>query len=208
MTLILADDDPLVTQALQVILKADKDIEVVGAGRSGQEAVELYRAHRPDLALFDIRMGETSGLDAAETILREDPEAKILLLTTFADDEYILRALRIGAMGYILKQDFDKIIPALQAAYTGQSVLGGEIVSRLPSLLETRAKADLSALGIEPREETILELVAEGLSNREIAERIFLSEGTVRNYISGILDKLNLRDRTQLAVFYYRELNH
>lgn len=203
MRLILADDDPLVTAALQTILRADDEIEVVGVAQNGADAVALYKT---DIALFDIRMGEVTGLDAGEAILAEDPAAKILFLTTFSDDEYILRALRIGAMGYILKQDFDKIIPALHAARTGQSVLGGEVVAKLPALLEKSRRADLAALGIDEREEGIIGLVAEGLSNREIAERVFLSEGTVRNYVSVILEKLDLRDRTQLAVFFYRNM--
>lgn len=204
MRLLLADDDALVTAALSTILSAAGDIEIVGTGQDGGQAVELYKKHKPDLGLFDIRMREMSGLDAAEAILSEDPDARLLFLTTFADDEYILRALRLGAMGYILKQDFDKILPALRAAYAGQSVLGGEVVARLPDLLGKPGKKDLAALGIEPREEEIVGLVAQGLSNREIAEKVFLSEGTVRNYISVILEKLDLRDRTQLAVFYYQ----
>lgn len=204
MRLLLADDDALVTAALSTILSAAGDIEIVGTAQDGGQAVELYKKHRPDLGLFDIRMREMSGLDAAEAILSEDPDARLLFLTTFADDEYILRALRLGAMGYILKQDFDKILPALRAAYAGQSVLGGEVVARLPDLLGKPGKKDLATLGIEPREEEIVGLVAQGLSNREIAEKVFLSEGTVRNYISVILEKLDLRDRTQLAVFYYQ----
>lgn len=204
MRLLLADDDALVTAALSTILSAAGDIEIVGTAQDGGQAVELYKKHRPDLGLFDIRMREMSGLDAAEAILSEDPDARLLFLTTFADDEYILRALRLGAMGYILKQDFDKILPALRAAYAGQSVLGGEVVARLPDLLGKPGKKDLAALGIEPREEEIVGLVAQGFSNREIAEKVFLSEGTVRNYISVILEKLDLRDRTQLAVFYHQ----
>lgn len=203
MRLLLADDDALVTAALQTILEADGDMQVAGIAKNGQQAIDLYRELQPDLALFDIRMGEVNGLDAAEAILVQFPQAKILLLTTFSDNEYILRALRIGTMGYILKQDYDKILPALRAAAAGQSVLGGEILAKLPTLLE-KPGAGLAGLGIDKREEKIIELVAEGLSNREIAQRIFLSEGTVRNYISVILDKLSLRDRTQLAVFYYR----
>lgn len=204
MTLILADDDPLVTAALKTILSAEEDIEVLGIARDGNEAVSLYRRVKPDLALFDIRMTPVSGLDAAEEILRGDPTARLLFLTTFSDNEYILRALRLGAMGYILKQDFERIVPALRAACAGQSVLGGEVVAKLPELLDKPGRIDYAELGIEPREEEIIRLVAEGMSNREIANAVFLSEGTVRNYISVILEKLSLRDRTQLAVFFYR----
>lgn len=204
MTVLLADDDALVTAALKTILEADGDISIVGTARDGEEAVEAYRRLTPDLALFDIRMGGMTGLEAAEIILTERPRARILFLTTFSDSAYIVQALRLGAMGYILKQDFDKIIPALYAAYAGQSVLGGEIVAKLPDILQQKKTADFSALGIERREQEIIELVAQGLSNREIAKKIYLSEGTVRNYISVILEKLRLRDRTQLAVFYYK----
>ncbi len=202
--IILADDDALVTEALATILAAAGGIEVAAAGRSGEEAVELYKCHRPDLALLDIRMQGMGGLAAGRAILAEDPGARVLFLTTFADDEYIMEALRMGAMGYILKQDFDQIAPALRAAHAGQRVLGGDIYARLPSLLARPGRADLSAHGIEPREEDIIELVAEGLSNKEIAARLHLSEGTVRNYVSVVLEKLALRDRTQLAIFYYR----
>ena len=142
-----------------------------------------------------------TGLDAAEQILKEDGDAKILFLTTFSDDEYIVRALRLGAKGYLLKQDFKGIVPALKIVCTGQSVFGGEIVGRLPDLMQGGGTVDYKAYDISEREQTIIELVAEGLSNREIAARVYLSEGTVRNYISMILEKLELRDRTQIAVF-------
>ncbi len=204
MNIVLADDDPVVTAALKTILEADPQIHVADVGSSGEEAVVLYRKHKPDLALLDIRMQGMSGLEAAEQILREHPSAKILFLTTFSDDEYILSSLRMGAMGYMLKQDFDRIVPALYAAQAGQRVLGGEVYARLPQLIGQPEMKDFSRFGIEPREERIIELVAQGLSNREIAEKVYLSEGTVRNYLSVILEKLDLRDRTQLAVFYYR----
>jgi len=149
-------------------------------------------------------MGTPNGIDAGRDILSNDPGAKILFLTTFSDDDYIISALRMGAKGYILKQDFDKIISALRAIMAGQSVLGNDIITKIPSLMEHTCKNDFSSYGIEEREHQIISMVADGLSNREIAETIYLSEGTVRNYISAILEKLNLRDRTQLAVFYYR----
>ena len=145
-----------------------------------------------------------SGLEAAEQILRQDPSANILFLTTFLDDEYIVRALRLGAKGYILKQNFESLLPALKAVANGQSVFGNEIITRLPDFLSQTRVFDYSTQGITEKELRIIELVAEGLSNREIASQLFLSEGTVRNYLSSILEKLDLRDRTQLAVFYYQ----
>ena len=114
--------------------------------------------------------------------------------------------MRIGAKGYILKQDFEGIVPALKAVYGGQSVFGGEIVGKLPVLMQSKEKFDYRQYDISKKEQSIIVLVAEGLSNKEIAERLYLSEGTVRNYISVVLEKLALRDRTQLAVFYYKNL--
>ena len=155
---------------------------------------------------MDIRMREMSGLEASEQILSEFPNAKILLLTTFSDDEYIVKALKFGVKGYLLKQDYTSIVPAIKAVCTGQTVFGLEIVSRIPDLLQKKSKFNYDDYEISEREYKIITLVADGLSNREIAEKLYLSEGTVRNYLSSILDKLCLRDRTQLAIFYYQHL--
>lgn len=204
MRVIVVDDDKLVALSLKTILEADGSIEVVAMGGNGEEGIALYRAFKPDVLLMDIRMETMSGLEAAEKILEEFQEAKILFLTTFSDDEYIVKALSIGAKGYILKQDFEGIVPALKAVYGGQSVFGGEIVGKIPVLMQAREEFDYSRYDISEKEQNIIGLVAEGFSNKEIAERLYLSEGTVRNYISIVLEKLALRDRTQLAVFYYK----
>ena len=202
MNIVIVDDDRFVSGALKTILEVSEEITVDAVGEDGAEAVALYRRHRPDVLLMDIRMKEMSGLEAAEKILEEFPDAKILLLTTFSDDDYIVRALRLGAKGYLLKQDYASILPALQAVDSGQTVFGREVVSKLPNLIHPQKESyDYRARDISPRE---LEIIAEGLSNREIASELFLSEGTVRNYLSSILDKLSLRDRTQVAVFYYQ----
>lgn len=153
---------------------------------------------------MDIRMAPMSGLEAGEKILKQDPLAKILYLTTFSDDEYIVRALHIGAKGYLLKQNYESILPALKAVYSGQSVFGGEIVRKIPELMQNTEHYNYSSHGILPKELEIIKLVADGLSNKEISETLYLSEGTVRNYLSTILDKLDLRDRTQLAIFFYQ----
>lgn len=204
MRVLVIDDDKLVAISLKTILEADPVIKVIGMGYSGKEAITLYRKHQPDVLLMDIRMEEMTGLEAAESILKEDEAAKILFLTTFSDDEYIVKALNIGVKGYLLKQDFEGIVPALKAVEGGQSVFGGEIVGKIPVLMQGREEFDYGQYDINEKEQRIIELVADGLSNREIAEKLFLSEGTVRNYISTILEKLQLRDRTQLAVFYYK----
>lgn len=204
MRVLVVDDDKLVAISLKTILEADGDISVVGMGHSGEEAIALYREHQPDVLLMDIRMEGMTGLKAAECILKEFKAAKILFLTTFSDDEYIVKALNIGAKGYLLKQDFEGIVPALKSVDGGQSVFGGEIVGKIPVLMQGKGEVDYAQYDISEKEQRIIELVAEGLSNREIAEKLYLSEGTVRNYISMILEKLQLRDRTQLAVFYYK----
>lgn len=204
MKVVVVDDDKLVGVSLKTILEASGEVQVVGIGCSGQEAIDLYKHHKPDILLMDIRMSGMSGLDAAETILSSDPAARILFLTTFSDDEYIIRALKMGARGYILKQNYESIVPSLKAVYNGQSVFGDDIVSRIPDMLRKNRKPDFSKYGISEKEAEIIVLVAEGMNNKEIASTLYLSEGTVRNYLSVILEKLQLRDRTQLAVFYYK----
>ena len=206
MNLVIVDDDPFVSQSLKTILEASGEIRVLGMGKDGAEAVALYGQCQPNVLLMDIRMDGMSGLEAARKILGTYPEAKILFLTTFLDDAYIVQALRLGAKGYILKQDFECLLPALKAVAQGQSVFGSEIITRLPDFLakDSHPKYGYHAKGITDKELDIIELVAEGCSNREIAGQLFLSEGTVRNYLSSILEKLELRDRTQLAVFYYQ----
>ena len=202
MKLILIDDDCLVVSALKIILEAQPDFEVAATADDGADALTLYREHTPDVLLMDIRMKKTDGLKAAAEVLGAFPDARILLLTTFSDDEYIVKALKLGARGYLLKQDYQNIAPAIRAVYSGQTVFGTEIMSRIPTLLQTPPAFDWAAHDISERELEVIRLTAEGLSNREIAGRLYLSEGTVRNYLSSILDKLGLRGRTQVAVFY------
>ena len=204
MRVLIVDDDTLVALSLKTILEYDKDMEVVAVGNSGEEAIQYYADYKPDVLLMDIRMEGMTGLEAGEKILIKYPEAKILYLTTFMDDEYIVKDIAIGAKGYILKQDFEGIVPALEAVHSGQSVFGQDIVEKLPELMSQKGKFDYSTLGISEKEVEIIEEVAAGYSNKEIAEHLYLSEGTVRNYISTILEKLDLRDRTQLAIFYYK----
>jgi len=206
MRIMVVDDDRLVTSSLKTILESDEDIEVVAKGNSGSEAVELYKRYRPDIVLLDIRMDGVTGLEAAEEIIACDKNAKILFLTTFSDDEYIVRAFQIGAKGYILKQNYESIIPSVKAVHMGQRVFGDEIISKMHALTGGKPESILESLGLSEREISIIKHVADGLTNREISRILYLSEGTVRNYISMILDKLNLRDRTQLAIFYYKNI--
>ena len=201
------DDDRLVVTSLKTILEADAEIQVVGTGTSGRQAIELYHKTKPDVLLMDIRMEGMTGIKAAEKILAADPEAKILFLTTFSDDDYIVNALRLGAKGYLLKQNYESIIPSLKAVQMGLRVFGDQIITKMPLALGTD-KTSTVEYDLNEKELAIITKVANGLSNKEIAQSLYLSEGTVRNYISVIQEKLQLRDRTQLAIFYYKNLKH
>lgn len=206
MNVLLADDDPVVTASLKIILEATGEVAVLGIGNSGKEAIELFREIQPDILLMDIRMGEMTGISAAKTILSEFPEARILFLTTFSDDDYIRDALKIGAKGYILKQDFEGIVSALKAVLQGKTVFCSDVTEKIAGFMPRKTDFDPEGFGLGEKDMEIIEMVARGRSNREIANQLHLSEGTVRNYISGILLKLDLRDRTGLAVFYYERI--
>ncbi|MGK2348901.1 response regulator [Actinomyces sp. W5033] len=228
MKVLIVDDDALVAQSLATILSVEEDIDVLATGSSGPEAVARYRELGPDVLLMDIQMPGGDGLSAAEELLGEDPTARIVFLTTFADDEYIARALAMGARGYLIKQDIAQIAPALRGVMAGMSVLEGEVLARGVAARGARAAgvpggpADAGARGADTaeaarevrrtgafaalteREFEVVEAVAEGLGNTEVADRLAMSEGTVRNHISACLAKLGLRNRTQLAVAWYR----
>ena len=214
MKVLIVDDDALVAQSLSTILSGEDDVEVVGLGRSGPEAIEKYRELKPDILLMDIQMPGGDGLSAAERILAEDAGARIVFLTTFSDDEYIVRALRMGSRGYLIKQDVAQIAPALRSVMAGVCVLEGEVLERSATMRrsarpepggpQNKPLRGTVFAALTDREYEVVEAVAEGLDNAEVAARLFMSEGTVRNHISSILAKLGLRNRTQVAVMYYR----
>ncbi len=204
MNVLVVDDDKLVCVSLKTILESDPDIKVIATGNNGKQAIELYTQLSPDILLMDIRMDTMTGLEAGEIILKKSPNARVLFLTTFSDDEYIIKALKIGAKGYLLKQNFESIVPAIKAVYMGQSVFGDEVITKLPGLMHQSSSVALSVYDLTEKEIELLVNISEGLNNKEISEAMYLSEGTVRNYISVLLEKLHLRDRTQLAVFYYK----
>lgn len=200
-TLMIIDDDPIVVESLSLITE-NAGYDVLVTGHSAEEAIANYSIFKPDITLLDIRMSEHSGINAASTILSQYPQAKILLVTTFEDSEYIQTALQLGCKGYILKQNIKSILPAIEAVVNNQTVLDNTIVNNVAqSVINTNNNMinDLT-----PRELDIYQAVAEGLNNKEIAEKLYLSEGTIRNYISQLLLKLNLRDRTQLAISFYK----
>ncbi|MEE8724646.1 MAG: response regulator transcription factor [Bifidobacterium crudilactis] len=205
MRVAIVDDDPIVCSSLSTILMQGGGVEVIWTACDGANAVDSYRRMPPDVLLMDVQMSGGNGLDAARSIIGEDDGARILFLTTFADKSYIEQALSIGGKGYLIKQDVSSVLPALQAVMAGQVVLGAQALSQLP-IEGVRPSASghheesgrLSALSCRERE--IAALVAQGLDNHDIAARLFLSEGTIRNRISDILAKLRMSNRTQLAI--------
>ena len=221
---LIVDDDELIVMSLEMIVGSNPGFEVIGKGYGGQEAIKLYDELKPDILMMDIRMPDLNGTEAAGKILEKHPDAKILFLTTFSDEEYIVKALSLGIKGYLLKQDYKSVPQSLQSVMSGQIVFGGDVVEKLPTIMskaatnETSSKdqpGDDSKSGlsedkvnflkerdINDKEYELIQLVAKGYTNKEISETIFLSEGTVKNYISNILDKLELRDRTALAIWY------
>ena len=197
MKILMVDDDLLVLNALSTIL-GKSGFEIVLATTDSKKAVETYKESEIDVVILDIRMKEVNGVDVAIEILEYDKDAKIMLLTTFNDRDDIIRALNKGVLGVILKDNVASLIPAIESVSLGNKILDNEL--NLKNLFNT-TKKDFENL--TQKEIEIIEQIAKGLSNKEISEKLFLSEGTVRNYISGILEKLELRDRTQLAIYYY-----
>lgn len=212
MRIVVVDDDRIVVRSLATILGTEPDIEVVGQGFDGREAVELFSRLETDVVLMDIQMPGGDGLGAAEEMLALRPDARVVFLTTFSDDEYIVRALRLGARGYLIKQDVATIAPALRSVMRGQCVLEGEVLARAAKLSvdadgpDSRGGApDEGALAcLSEREREVVRAIADGMTNAEVADALCMSVGTVRNHISSILAKLGLGNRTQIAVFYLR----
>jgi DNA-binding NarL/FixJ family response regulator len=201
---VLADDEPVVRFGVQAVLATAKDIEVVAEAENGREAVDLVARHRPDVAVLDIRMPGLDGLDAANRIRRHHPDTKTLVLTTFADDAYISRALGEGAAGFVLKTgDPQEIISGVRAVASGAAYLSPLVARRVVDQLATTRPRQGAKQRIEvltAREREVLGLVGAGLSNAEIAARIHVVEGTVKVYVSTIFRQLGVRNRVQAAI--------
>jgi len=205
--ILIVDDDALIRDSLKILLGLEDDIEVVGTASNGQEAFDLVREKGPDIVLMDIRMPIMDGVLGTKLIKENFRDIKVVILTTFKDDEYIKEAVKNGAEGYILKnQSSDSIVEGLRAVYKGNTVFEKDVVNVITSMFENKKKKKPEDFNLTEREVEILTLLSEGLSNKEIAEKMFLSDGTVRNYITTLLEKLQLRDRTQLAIFYLKNL--
>lgn len=206
----ICDDDGLIRDGLGAILDSQEDMALAGAAADGEAIIELCSENAPDVVLMDIRMSGMDGVEATGRIKAANPSIKVIILTTFQDAEYVRGAMTLGAEGYILKSSpADVILEAVRAVHRGATILQTEVARTVGKMLSASEAAGpeeerMSSLGLAPREREILSLIAGGLSNKEIAAELHLSGGTVRNYISEMLVKTGARDRTQLAILYYR----
>ena len=204
---LLVDDDDLMRAGLRSVLSSDDGIEVVGEAGDGRAALDEIRKLRPDLVLMDIRMPELDGISATREALAAEPELKVVVLTTFEEDDYIFEALSAGASGFLLKRTKpEELIAAIHTVADGDSLLSPSVTRRVIDRMAGQPAAALSGAQLEaltPREREVLELVGRGLSNREIAEAFFIEESTVKTHVKRILMKLGLRDRVQAVILAY-----
>ncbi|GAB2638350.1 response regulator [Nocardia goodfellowii] len=210
-TVLIADDQAMVRQGFGALLAAQPDISVIGDAPDGKAAVAEAKRLRPDVVLMDVRMPEMNGLDAARAILAAgfDPPVRVLMLTTFDIDDYVYEALSLGASGFLLKDaPAEELVRAVRVVAEGQALLAPTVTRRLIADVtsrrnHTRAKPTPALASLTPREREVLELIAKGMSNTEIAEALFVAEQTVKTHVSKVFSKLDLRDRAQAVVLAY-----
>ena len=203
MKVIICDDQALIRDSLEMLLNLEKDIEVVACAENGDQAIELTQKHQPDLVLMDLKMPGLNGIAATREIRKQFPGMKILVLTTFADDEWVFDAIRAGASGYILKDTpRGELLKAIRGTIAGQAFVDPTVAGKLMAQFSSQQQQPASQVTdkLTEREIEVLAQLAHGFSNVEIAKRLHLSEGTVRNHISAILTKLEVSDRTQAAI--------
>ncbi len=206
---LIADDQELIRHSLQIVLGNQEGIEVTGTAENGVQVIRAVRANKPDVILMDIRMPEMDGVQCTKIIKENYSDIKIIILTTFDDDEYVFSALRDGASGYLLKGiSMSELVDAIHKVHSGSAMINPDIATKVVQLFSQIAKSNFAVQvkkeavdSIVNNEWKVIKGIGRGLSNKEIAAELSLSEGTVRNYISSILNKLNLRDRTQLAIW-------
>lgn len=207
--ILIADDQELIRESLKIVLDLNQDMEVVGVAENGRKVLESLKKNLPDVILMDIRMPELDGVLCTKAVKEKFPDVKIIILTTFDDDEYVYYALKYGASGYLLKGcSVHELTAAIHTVMSGGSILNQGVITKVVKLFSQLAQVNIT-MELDGRrveelnrtEKNIASLVGRGLSNREIAEKLFLSEGTIRNALSSALSKLNLRDRTQLAIW-------
>lgn len=203
----LVDDQSLIRQGLKALLELETDLEIVGEAENGESAIRLVEQLHPDVVLMDMRMPIMDGVATTREIQKRFAEIKVLVLTTFDDDEYVKAAMQHGAMGYLLKDTpSEELAVAIRAVHKGYTQLGPGIVKKLLEQSTTVAPTNSPSpppnlAELTPREKEVLQLIATGASNKEIAHKLYISEGTVKNHVTNILNRLNLRDRTQAAIF-------
>jgi len=214
---LLADDQTLIRQGIRLLLEIEADIQVVGQAANGKEALEQVEATHPDVVLMDVRMPELDGVEATRQLAARFPEVKVIILTTFEDDETVFEGLKAGARGYLLKDiSSEEMAKAVRRVAAGEALIEPRITrkvlaefSRMATASESRSpgmnKTDGPAIALTEREREVLNALARGLSNREIAEQLVITEGTVKNHVSSLIDKLGVRDRTQ-AILKGQEL--
>lgn len=209
--ILIADDQELIRESLKIILSTNNEFEVIDTVGSGKEVVESIRRHIPDIILMDVRMPDMDGVQCTKFVKEVYLEIKVIVLTTFDDDEYIFSALKYGASGYLLKGvSLDELTSAIKTVLQGGAIFNPNVASKVTKIFSEMAKNNIVAERIHDEdlpnlsdtEWKIIQQVSQGLSNKEIAEILKFTEGTIRNYLSVILDKLQLRDRTQLAIWY------
>jgi len=206
--ILIVDDDALIRDSLNIILSLEEDFQVVGTASNGAEALQLCSSVQPDIVLMDIRMPIMDGVLGTKNIKASFKDIKVVILTTFKDEEYIKEAIKNGAEGYILKnQPADAIVESLKAVNKGNIVLEKNVADALSTMLKEDKPIKNIDLDISEREMEILKLIGDGFSNKEISDKLYLTDGTVRNYVTKLLEKLHLRDRTQLAIFYLKNLS-
>jgi len=208
---VIADDQNILKEGLKMILSGEGDIDICGLASDGEEAYNICKWNTPDIVLMDIKMPNVNGVEATRKIKRDFPNVKIIVLTTFNDDEYIYDALKYGASGYMLKDATPgEIADAIRTVYDGgvliQPNVAVKVVDRFAQMAKTNKGKDIDNRVnlLTEREIDICRLVGEGKNNKEISDGLFLSEGTIKNHITNILNKLELRDRTQIAIFAIR----
>ena len=202
--LLIVDDEKLITEGLKIMLSLYDDIDVVGTAENGYKALEFCKSNDVDVVLMDIRMKECDGVMGTRLIKEQFSKIKVIILTTFKDKEYIQDAMKYGAFGYILKySSHDVIYEGVKTAYKGNMVVHPEIATKMIDS-NSIIKKDIQKFKLQEKEVKIIELIANGLTNKEISEEMFLSEGTIKNNITNILSKLELRDRTQIAIFAFK----
>ncbi|TDW95112.1 MULTISPECIES: response regulator transcription factor [Kribbella] len=200
---VVADDQTVVRDGLVTLLKLLPGIDVIAAASDGLEAVRLVGEHDPDVLLVDLRMPTMDGVEATRRVRADHPRTEVVVLTTYSDDDSVLSALRAGALGFLTKDaDAESIGRALQAAAGGQSIVDADVQRRLVEGTTKRTEATVS--GLTPREVEVLRLIADGLSNTEIARHLVVSEATVKTHINHLFAKANLRDRAQAVAYAYR----